>query len=171
MSGTTLPHKAMPATAQVRQLPRFHHATIGPEHLDAMGHMNIRWYMAFYDETAWAFAGALGMDIDYFQAHHSGVFALQHHIRYLAEVMPGDAIAIHGRLLGVGPKRFHWMGFMLNETHDRLASTLEALVAHADLRVRRTAPFPPSLAARLKGMLAEHTALDWEAPLSGIMAP
>jgi acyl-CoA thioesterase FadM len=63
------------------------------------------------------------------------------------------------------------MGFMLNETHDRLASTLEALVAHADLRVRRSTPFPPSLAARLEGVLAEHAALDWEAPLSGIMAP
>jgi acyl-CoA thioester hydrolase len=111
------------------------------------------------------------MDIDYFQAHHSGVFALQHHIRYLAEVMPGDEIAIHGRLLGVGPKRFHWMGFMLNETHDRLASTIEAVVAHADMRVRRIAPFPPELAARLNKMLAEHTAIDWQPPLSGIMSP
>jgi acyl-CoA thioester hydrolase len=161
----------LPTTAQVRQLPRLRQATIGPEYLDAMGHMNIRWYMAFYDETAWAFAGALGMDIDYFQAHHSGVFALQHHIRYLAEVMPGDEIAIHGRLLGVGPKRFHWMGFMLNETHDRLASTIEAVVAHADMRVRRIAPFPPELAARLNKMLAEHTAIDWQPPLSGIMSP
>jgi acyl-CoA thioester hydrolase len=155
----------------VRQLPRYRQATIGPEYLDVMGHMNIRWYMAFYDETAWALAEALGMDVAYFHAHESGVFALQHHIRYLAEVMPGDAIAIHGRLLGVGPKRFHWMGFMLNETHDRLASTLEALVAYADLRVRRIAPFPMPLEARLAAMLAEQAALDWEAPLSGIMAP
>ena len=170
-SGTTLPHSARPTTAQVRQLPRLRQATIGPEYLDAMGHMNIRWYMAFYDETAWALAGALGMDVDYFHAHQSGVFALQHYIRYLAEVMPGDEIAIHGRLVGVGEKRFHWMGFMLNETHDRLASTIEALVAHADMRVRRIAPFPPPLLDRLNGMLAEHAALDWEPPLSGIMTP
>ena len=63
MSGTTMPRKALPTPAQVRQLPRFHHATIGPEHLDAMGHMNIRWYMAFYDETAWGLADGLGMDL------------------------------------------------------------------------------------------------------------
>ena len=171
MSGTTLPRKALPAPAQVRQLPRFHQATIGPEYLDAMGHMNIRWYMAFYDETAWGFAEAMGMDVAYFHAHESGVFALQHYIRYLAEVMPGDEIAIHGRLVGVGEKRFHWMGFMLNETHDRLASTIEAVAAHADMRVRRIAPFPRPLLARLEAILAEHAALDWEAPLSGIMAP
>ena len=176
-SGITPPRSALPSTvplpttAQIRQLPRFRQATIGPEHLDAMGHMNIRWYMAFYDETAWAFAGALGMDIDYFRAHESGVFALQHYIRYLAEVMPGDEIAIHGRLVGVGPKRFHWLGFMLNETHDRLASTLEALVGFADMRVRRMAPFPPPVAARLDELLAAHAALDWQPPLSGVMAP
>ncbi len=171
MSGTTSPRSALPTTAQVRQLPRFYQATIGPEHLDTNGHMNIRWYMAFYDETAWGIAEALHMDVAYFHAHQSGVFALQHHIRYLAEVMPGDTIAIHGRLLGVGPKRFHWMGFMLNETHDRLASTIEALVAHADLRVRRIAPFPPPLLARLQEMLVQHAALDWQPPLSGIMTP
>lgn len=177
MSGTTLPRSALPSAlplptpAQVRQLPRFRHATIGPEYLDTMGHMNIRWYMALYDETAWGLAEALGMDVAYFQAHQSGVFALQHHIRYLAEVMAGDTIAIHGRLIGLGPKRFHWMGFMLNETHDRLASTIEALVGHADLRVRRIAPFPPPLLAQLEEMLAEHAALAWGAPLSGIMAP
>ena len=177
MPGTTLPHSALPSAlplptpAQVRQLPRFRQATIGPEYLDTMGHMNIRWYMALYDETAWGLAEALGMDVAYFQAHQSGVFALQHHIRYLAEVMAGDTIAIHGRLIGLGPKRFHWMGFMLNETHDRLASTIEALVGHADLRVRRIAPFPPPLLAQLEEMLAEHAALAWGAPLSGIMAP
>ena len=60
---------------------------------------------------------------------------------------------------------------MVNETHDRLASTIEALVAYADLRVRRIAPFPPELTARLNEMLTEHAAIDWQPPLSGIMTP
>ena len=50
MPGTTLPRSVLPTPAQVRQLPRFRHATIGPEYLDTMGHMNIRWYMA---TTGW----------------------------------------------------------------------------------------------------------------------
>jgi len=41
-----------------------------------MGHMNIRWYMAFYDETAWAFAKTMEMDEAYFRATQSGLFAL-----------------------------------------------------------------------------------------------
>ena len=49
MPGTTLPHSALPSAlplptpAHVRQLPRFRQATSGPEYLDTMGHMNIRW--------------------------------------------------------------------------------------------------------------------------------
>jgi len=62
--------------AEIRQLPCYHRATIGPEHLDTMGHMNIRWYMAFYDETAWAFAKTMEMDEAYFRATQSGLFAL-----------------------------------------------------------------------------------------------
>lgn len=170
MSGTTGPRSPLPTPAQVRQLPRFHRATIGPEHLDEMGHMNIRWYMAFYDATAWAFAGTVGMDMAYFRAHQSGVFALEHHIRYLAEVMAGDEIAVHGRLVGVSEKRFHFIGFILNETQDRLASTAEALVAYADMRVRRVAPFPPLVAERLQEALARHAQVDWPLPLCGIMA-
>ena len=38
------------------------------------------------------------------------------------------------------------------------------------MRVRRTAPSPLPLLAQLEGMLAEHAALEWEPPLSGIMA-
>jgi len=76
MSGTTAPRKALPALAEIRQLPCYHRTTIGPEHLDTMGHMNIRWYMAFYDETAWAFAKTMEMDEAYFRATQSGLFAL-----------------------------------------------------------------------------------------------
>ena len=170
MSGTTTPRKALPTMAEIRQLPCYHRATIGPEHLDTMGHMNIRWYMAFYDETAWAFAKTMDMDEAYFRATQSGLFALQHYIRYMAEVLSGDEVAVYGRLIGLSASRFLFMGFLVNETQDRVASTAEALVAFADMSVRRVAPFPPDVAARMNDLLARHNALDWEAPLSGIMA-
>ncbi len=170
MSGTTAPRKTLPTTAEIRQLPCYHRATIGPEHLDTMGHMNIRWYMAFYDETAWAFAKTMAMDEAYFRATKSGLFALQHYIRYMAEVLSGDEVAVYGRLIGMSASRFLFLGFLVNETQDRLASTAEALVAFADMRLRRVAPFPPDVAARMGALVGQHNALDWEAPLSGIMA-
>jgi len=170
MSGATSLRESLPSPAQVRQLPCFRRATIGPDHIDAMGHMNIRWYLAFYDEAAWAFIATVGMDDAYYREQHGGAFALQHYIRYLAEVMPGDEVAVHVRVLGLSARRVHFMGFMLNETRDRLASTLEAQVAHADMTVRRISPFPPDVAARLGELRQAHDALDWQAPMSGVMA-
>ena len=170
MSGTIAPRKAHPTTAEIRQLPCYYRVTIGPEHLDTMGHMNIRWYMAFYDETAWAFAETMGMDKAHFRATQSGLFALQHYIRYMAEVLSGDEVAVYGRLIGLSASRFLFLGFLVNETQDRVASTAEALVAFADMQARRVAPFPPDLAARMNDLLAQHNALAWEPPLSGIMA-
>lgn len=169
MSGVTPRRDPFPTPEQVRRLPCYARVTIGPEHLDAMGHMNIRWYMALYDQAAWEFFAAFGMDEAYFREHHGGGFALEHHLRYLAEVLPGDEVAVHVRLLGYSVKRIHFMGFMVNETQNRLASTIEALGAHADTILRRITPFPPTIAANLAALLTQHNALDWHAPLFGVI--
>jgi acyl-CoA thioester hydrolase len=41
--------------------------------------------------------------------------------------------------------------------------------AHADLTVRRTAPFPSHVAAKIDALIADHCALTWPAPISGSM--
>jgi len=170
-SGATGRVERLPTVAQVRLLPCFHRAEITHDHLDAMGHMNIRWYMALFDEAAWAFFAAFGMDERYFHERRGGGFALQHYIHYLAEVRLGDRVAIHARLLGYSAKRIHYMIFMINETQDRLASLVEALGAHADMETRRLSPFPPDLAENLARVLERDKASGWEAPVSGVMRP
>lgn len=161
----------MVSTAEIAQLPLLHRATIPPEYLDAMQHMNVRWYMALFDEGAWRFFASFGMNAEYYRTRQAGGFALKHFVQYFAEVRLGETVAIRGRVLGRTAKRVHFMLFMVNETTDRLAATLEALGSHADMRVRRTAPYPEDLAARLDALIAEQAALSWKAPVCGIIAP
>ena len=59
------------------------------------------------------------------------------------------------------------MGFMINETTGKLASTLEVLGTHADLAIRRASPLAPAIAKKIDDKLAEDAALGWEAPVSG----
>ncbi len=155
----------------LQSLPRFHRETIPASYLDVMGHMNIRYYMGIFDEAAWGFFAHFGMTLDYYQAENSGAFALEQHIRYLAEVHVGETVAVHTRLLGRSAKRIHFMHFMLNETTNTLAATLEVIASHADTRQRRTSPFPPSIAAQLDAILAAHGRLDWPAPVCGVLRP
>jgi acyl-CoA thioester hydrolase len=161
----------MPTTDQIAQLPLLHRATIPTDYLDAMGHMNVRWYLALFDQASWRFFESFGMDAEYYQTQQAGGFALKHFIHYLAEVRAGETVAIHARMLGRSAKRIHFMLFMVNETTNTLAATLEGLGSHADMRIRRTSPYPPDLAARLDVMVAEHATLDWDAPVCGVIAP
>ncbi len=159
---------SFPSVEQIQQLPLSHRQVIPPEYLDTMNHMNVRWYMALFDTASWKFFEAFGMDADYY-AQGFGGFALKHYIQYLAEVRVGETVAIHNRVLERSAKRIHFMLFMVNETTGKLAATLEALGSNADMRVRRTAPYPDDLAARIDGILAQHQQLDWDAPVCGII--
>ena len=155
----------------VRALPCYHQAHIPESYLDVMGHMNIQYYVALFNSAAVNLLISVGMTEAYIRTERNGAFALQQHINYVAEVHAGELVAIHGRVLGRSPKRLHFMLFMVNETTQKLAATLETLNAHADLDLRRTTPYPSPLAENLDTLLAEHTALPWPAPLSGAMRP
>lgn len=149
----------------------FHRETIPESYLDIMGHMNIRWYMALFDEAAWGFFASFGMDEAYCRSQQAGGFALKQHIHYLAEVHAGETVAVRTRILGRSAKRIHFMHFLINETTNRLSATMEVLGAHADMIIRRTTPYPPELVARIDATLQEQRALAWDAPLCGVIQP
>ncbi len=153
---------------KVKTLPSFHRETIPESYLDVMGHMNVRWYVALFDKAADSFFASFSMNSDYF-ATERGLFALQQFIHYLAEVHMEQSVVIHVRLIERSAKRLHFMYFMINETTDKLACTMEVLCAHADLNLRRTSPFPPHIAKQIDAMLFEQNQLDWVAPISGAL--
>ncbi len=157
----------MISVEKIEQLPLFHREIIPQNYIDLMGHMNVQWYMALYSRAGWEFFASIGMDEEYYRREQAGGFALKHFIRYYAEVREGETVAVRTRIIGRTEKRIHFIHFMINETSRKLASTLEALGSHADMRIRRTAPYPPELAARLDAKLEETEKLDWEAPLCG----
>ncbi len=156
---------------QITQLPCFHRAVIPQAYLDVMGHMNIRHYMGLFDDAAWGFFASFGMDEAYYQTTSGGAFALEQHIRYLAEVHVGETVAIHTRINGRTAKRIHFIHFMINETTGKLAATLEVIGSHADRDTRRTSPFPPEIARQIDWLLAQHNQMNWRPPLCGVMRP
>ena len=144
-------------------------ATITEEYLDEMGHMNVQYYMRIYNRAAWGMFDHLGITLEYLESERGGMFALKHFIEYLAEVRAGETVTVWTRLLGVSAKRLHFMHFMVNNTTGRVASTMEVLASYADLHTRRTAPFPPEMAGRIRVQVEAHNRLDWNAPVCGLM--
>jgi acyl-CoA thioester hydrolase len=144
--------------------------TVPEAYRDSNGHMNVRWYLALFDDAGDTLHDWMGVTLAYHAAHGTGTFDLEHHINYIAEVLPGEEIAVYIRVVGHSEKRLHYIMFLVNETRHRLAATLECINAFADLSLRRTAPWPPEAAAKLAEAVAIDGQLDWAAPLCGAMS-
>jgi acyl-CoA thioester hydrolase len=157
------------ALAKITALKHVYTLTIPPDYQDYNGHMNIRWYMVIFDDAGYPLYDELGLTPDYLKANGVGGFDLEHHLHYLNEVHVGDTIAVYVRLLARTVKRMHYLMFMVNQTRGSLASIFECVNSFADLNVRRTAPYPPEIAAKIDTLVAADSALDWPAPVSGVM--
>jgi len=147
-------------------LPITCQATIPESYLDSMGHMNVMWYTHLFGQATCGLFLLAGMDLRYFQDHHAGSFALAQFFRYRKEVRAGEHVTLRSRLLGRSDQQFHVISFM-TKGDGQLAATCEFLAAHIDMQARRTAPFAAHIAQNLDRIIAEHAALDWDAPVSG----
>eukprot|EP00727_Mastigamoeba_balamuthi_P009262 m51a1_g4959 putative 3-hydroxyacyl- dehydrogenase (165) ;mRNA; r:355876-356529 len=148
-------------------LPLVYSTVVAKDQTDIFGHLNTRHYMAIYDDAEWGMLDRLGMDKHYRQEH--GVFDLAHHVRYDHEVLAGDEVSVHMRLLAksASNKRVHYMLVMVNSRTGVVASTLEGLCMHTDLKTRRSSAFAPGPLQRIDDTIREHAALAWALPTSG----
>jgi acyl-CoA thioester hydrolase len=160
----------LPTIESVEVLPRLLDVEMPEEYLDANGHVNIRHYMALHDAAAWEFFERVGVDDAYFHTRRKGFFDAEHHLRYFAEALVGDRVAVHGRVVNRSNRALHCLWLMVDRTNRRVANTFEFVTVHVDLEQRRPTPIPPDIAERIDAMLAEHEALPWPAPVSGCMA-
>jgi acyl-CoA thioester hydrolase len=160
----------LPAVQQILELPSLITLAASPTWEDYNGHVNIRYYMSMYEQASQPLIESWGVDQSYFSERRLGIFDLEHHLHYLAEIHVGDSVAVHHRLLGRTLKRFHGMFFAVNTSRQQLASTLEYVTSGADLGTRSMAALPADLAERLDRQLAEHSRLAWPAPVCGIMS-
>ncbi len=143
--------------------------TVPESYRDRNGHMNMRWYIAIFDDAGDNLYVQLGLSPEYHHQHMTGMFDLEHHLNFLSEVLPGDRVTVYARLVALSAKRLHWLMFMVDETRGRLAALFECVSAFADLSLRKTAPFPSEIATRISAGVAACARLDWPAPVCGAM--
>ncbi|CAD7846242.1 MAG: hypothetical protein [Olavius algarvensis Delta 4 endosymbiont] len=157
------------AMSDLTGLPSYHRQTIPTDYAGRMGHMNVRYYMAVFDTATWRMLEEYGLDEAYFSTTENGVFALKQFIQYLAEVRPGEKVAVYTRILGLAEKRIHFMHFMANQDTEGLAAIIESLITHANLKVRKAVSLPSEIAAGFRSRLLKDQLLDWDSPVSGVM--
>jgi acyl-CoA thioester hydrolase len=143
--------------------------TIPTEYLDLNHHMNMRWYVALFDDAGDTLHDHLGLTREFRQASGTGTMDLEHHTWFINEVMAGSQIGVYARMVARSAKMIHYLMFMVNESTGKVAAHFECVNALVDLRARKTAPYPAEILARIDAMLAEQSRLAWAPPISGAM--
>lgn len=160
----------MPTPEQVRHLPELARVRVPKEWEDMNGHVNVKHHLTMYDLTSDPLLELLGISEEWVRTQRVGLFDLEHHIWFLQEVHVGEEISLFLRFTARNEKRVQGHVFLLNITHDRLASVVEFVSAAADLDARRTVPLPVVVANGIDVLMARQRALDWTAPPSGAIS-
>ena len=160
----------MPTPEQVRQLPELLRVRVPREWEDLNGHVNVKHHLGMYDMTGDPMLALLGISEQWVRTERIGLFDLEHHIWYQNEVHVGEEVGLFLRFTARNLKRAQGLVFLLNLTHDRLASVVEFVSISVHLDTRRSVPLPEGVAQRLDDLVRQQEALSWPAPRSGAIS-
>lgn len=135
--------------------PLTHRSTVQSWECDHMGHMNVRHYMAKFDDAAWTFLSMIGVTNQYFDAENTGVAAIEHKVTYKRELMPGDSVEIITKLVLLEGKKFKLIHEMKHSVSGEAAATCELFGVHMDRSIRRAAPFPQEILLKAQNYLSD----------------
>jgi acyl-CoA thioester hydrolase len=155
-----------------QHLPRTEHLVVTEDHIDIMGHMNTGYYSLVFSRASRETTNQMGVTVEYVQAERKGAFMLRNFTQFITEAYLNDTLNVYSRVIARSDKRVHYMHFMVNETHNRLAATMEVLTTFADLVERRSTKWPPHIRDTIDRTIAEHNVVDWsDAPVCGVLKP
>jgi len=112
-----------------------------PWFCDVMGHMNIRHYMAMFDDSSYQLLfQVFGWTGNPDNNGGQGWADVKHVIEYQAEVHAGDLLEIRGCMTKIGNKSIGIRYEMTNAAKDELAATLDCVCVLIDLDSRNAVP-------------------------------
>ena len=136
---------------------------VHPDWIDANGHLNVGYYAVAFDLATDALLDHVQLGDDYRRDTGFSVFVLESHATYLQEVANGDPLVFRTRVLDTDSKRIHIMHEMHHEKRTYLASTMELMILHVDLRTRRAAALPEDRQKTLARLALDNPKSTWPA--------
>ena len=132
---------------------------IEPQWIDYNGHLNMAYYNVLFDRGIDQMWLELGIGPDYMKGRNGSTFTAECHVRYLREVHLGDPVQVSVYLVAADEKRIHTFEVLRHATEGWISATSENMTLHVDMTTRKTAPFPPDIATRIREVIAAHDAI------------
>jgi acyl-CoA thioester hydrolase len=113
-----------------------------PWSIDHVGHMNVQFYTARFDEATWHFFARLGLSPSYLKQHQRSAVAADQRTQYKREVLAGTLLHVTSELLSLGKSSARFIHRMYDsETNEEVATT-ELVGVYFDVQARCSTPLP-----------------------------
>jgi acyl-CoA thioester hydrolase len=116
--------------------------TVYTWHCDHLGHMNNMWYAGKFDEAGWYLLSQMGMTPSYLREANCGLATVEQVTTFKRELLAGDSIEIHSRVVEVRERVIRIAHEMHNCETRELCATLAITAVHMDLTQRKATPLP-----------------------------
>ena len=124
--------------------------------IDHVGHMNVQFYSARFDEASWQFLARLGLSLSYLERYDRGAVAVGQRTQYKREVLAGTPLHITTELLELGRTSIRFIHRMYDtETKEEVAVT-ELVGVYFDTSIRTSAPLPEFVREKAEELLADR---------------
>ena len=126
-----------------------------PSQCDHMGHMNVAWYVAKFDEGTWQLFAAIGLTPSRLRTENIGMAGLEQHIEYKRELFAGDVVTVTSTLLEVRDKVLRFAHEMKNDATGEIAAKTTLVAVHLDAAKRKSCALPDDVREKARAMIGD----------------
>jgi acyl-CoA thioester hydrolase len=127
--------------------------TVYPAQCDHMGHMNVMWYVAKFDEASWQLFAAIGITRTRLREERIGMAGVEQHIEYKRELFPGDVVTVCSALLEVKEKVLRFSHEMKNDATGEVVARMTVVAVHIDAVTRKARALPADVGDRARSLI------------------
>ncbi len=118
-----------------------------PAQCDAMGHMNVQYYIAAFDQSLWHLMAAAGYSADWIKDRKEGWADRRYEIDFRQELPVGSLFEIQSSVVKVGRTSLITRHRLTNKADGALCAELLAVSVYFDLAARQSLPLPTAIVA------------------------
>ena len=116
--------------------------SVYPSQCDQMGHMNVAFYVAKFDEATWQLFAAIGLTPSRLRTEKIGMAGVEQHIEYARELFAGDVVTVTSAVLEIKDKAIRFEHEMRNDETGEVAARMVVVAVHLDRTATEGAPVP-----------------------------
>jgi len=123
---------------------------------DEVGHMHVKNYVGKFEEATCQLIGAVGFTPKFLRDNNKSVVSVEHHIKYINELLPKDLIVIQSRIIELSRSSIKFFHRMINYQTKMVAAEMVIVAVQLDMNTRKSSRIPDDIANKIATHIAEH---------------